>query len=113
MGALWVVAEPGADGGIARVSAEAATLARDLGASTGRDVIGIVIAADPAPAADGARHVPPGRLGDHRTRGGGARLVGRRGRPHRRLSPASPIHPTRSSSGPVPTGATSPAPSRR
>jgi electron transfer flavoprotein alpha subunit len=51
MGALWVVAEPGADGGIARVSAEAATLARDLGASTGRDVIGIVIAADPAPAA--------------------------------------------------------------
>jgi len=51
MGALWVVAEPGADGGIARVSAEAATLARDLGAATGRDVIGIVIAADPAPAA--------------------------------------------------------------
>ena len=51
MGALWVVAEPGADGGIARVSAEAATLARDLGASTGRDVIGIVIAADPGVAA--------------------------------------------------------------
>jgi electron transfer flavoprotein alpha subunit len=51
MGALWVVAEPGADGGIARVSAEAATLARDLGASTKRDVIGIVIAADPAAAA--------------------------------------------------------------
>jgi electron transfer flavoprotein alpha subunit len=51
MGALWVVAEPGADGGIARVSAEAATLARELGASTGRDVVGIVIAADPAPAA--------------------------------------------------------------
>ena len=51
MGALWVVAEPGADGGIARVSAEAATLARDLGASTGRDVIGIVIAADPGTAA--------------------------------------------------------------
>jgi electron transfer flavoprotein alpha subunit len=51
MGALWVVAEPGADGGIARVSAEAATLARDLGASTGRDVIGIVIAADPGIAA--------------------------------------------------------------
>jgi electron transfer flavoprotein alpha subunit len=51
MGALWVVAEPGADGGIAKVSAEAATLARDLGASNGRDVIGIVIAADPAAAA--------------------------------------------------------------
>ena len=32
MGALWVVAEPGPDGGLARISAEAATLARDLGA---------------------------------------------------------------------------------
>jgi electron transfer flavoprotein alpha subunit len=51
MGALWVIAEPGVDGGIARVSAEAATVARELGASTGRDVIGIVIGADPASAA--------------------------------------------------------------
>ena len=51
MGALWVVAEPGPDGELARISAEAATLARDLGASSKRDVIGIVIAADPAPAA--------------------------------------------------------------
>ena len=51
MGALWVVAEPGAEGGLARISAEAATLARDLGAASGREVIGIVIAADPAPAA--------------------------------------------------------------
>ena len=51
MGALWVVAEPGVEGGIARVSAEAATLARDLGASTKRDVVGIVIAADPGAAA--------------------------------------------------------------
>jgi len=51
MGALWVVAEPGAEGGLARISAEAATLARELGSASGRDVIGIVIAADPAPAA--------------------------------------------------------------
>jgi electron transfer flavoprotein alpha subunit len=59
MGALWVVAEPGADGGSARVSAEAATLARDLGAATKRDVIGIVIAADPAPAAkELAKYLP-------------------------------------------------------
>jgi len=59
MGALWVIAEPGADGGIARVSAEAATLARDLGASTGRDVIGIAIASDPASAASElATYVP-------------------------------------------------------
>jgi electron transfer flavoprotein alpha subunit len=51
MGTLWVVAEPGPDGGIARVSAEAATLARGLGETTGREVVGIVVAADPAPAA--------------------------------------------------------------
>jgi electron transfer flavoprotein alpha subunit len=51
MGALWVVAEPGPEGGLARISAEAATLARDLGASSKRDVVGIVIAADPGPAA--------------------------------------------------------------
>jgi electron transfer flavoprotein alpha subunit len=51
MGALWVVAEPGPEGGLAKISAEAATLARELGASSGRDVVGIVIAADPAPAA--------------------------------------------------------------
>ena len=51
MGALWVIAEPGAENGLARISAEAATLARDLGASTGRDVLGIVVAADPDAAA--------------------------------------------------------------
>ncbi len=48
MGALWVVAEPGADGAIARVSAEAATLARELAGSAKRDVVGIVIGADPS-----------------------------------------------------------------
>ncbi len=59
MGALWVVAEPGAEGGLARISAEAATLARDLGAASGRKVIGIVIAADPTPAAkELATHLP-------------------------------------------------------
>ena len=51
MGPLWVVAEPGVEGGLARISAEAATLARDLGATTGRDVIGIVIASEPTTAA--------------------------------------------------------------
>jgi electron transfer flavoprotein alpha subunit len=51
MGALWVVAEPGADGSLARISAEAATLARDLGKTSGRDVIGIVVAADPTESA--------------------------------------------------------------
>jgi electron transfer flavoprotein alpha subunit len=59
MGALWVVAEPGPDGGLANISAEAATLARGLGANAGRDVVGIVVAADPAAAAaDLATYLP-------------------------------------------------------
>jgi electron transfer flavoprotein alpha subunit len=52
MAGLWVAAEPGPDGGLARVSAEAATLARGLAADAGLEAIGIVIAADPGPAAD-------------------------------------------------------------
>ena len=51
MGALWVVAEPGPDGGLARISAEAATLVRDLATSSGRDAVGIVIGPEPATAA--------------------------------------------------------------
>ncbi|MEO8570291.1 MAG: electron transfer flavoprotein subunit alpha/FixB family protein [Chloroflexota bacterium] len=52
MGALWVVAEPGPDGGLARISMEAATLVRGLAEASKHDVVGIVIAADPAVAAD-------------------------------------------------------------
>jgi electron transfer flavoprotein alpha subunit len=51
MGGLWVVAEPGPDGGLARISSEVATLARDLAASAGIEAIGIVVAPDPGPAA--------------------------------------------------------------
>ena len=59
MGAIWVVAEPGPDGGLARISAEAATLVRDLAATTGREAVGIVIAPDPAAAAaDLATYLP-------------------------------------------------------
>ena len=59
MSELWVVGEPGLDGGLARLSTEAATLARDLGDSSGHDVVGIVIAADPSAAAkELARFVP-------------------------------------------------------
>ena len=47
MGAFWIVAEPGPDGGLARISAEAATLARDLGDAAGREVVGIAVAAEP------------------------------------------------------------------
>ena len=49
-GALWVVAETGADGHLARISAEVATLVRGLAAAAGRDVAGIVVA-PPAHAA--------------------------------------------------------------
>ena len=59
MGALWVIAEPGPDGGLARISTEAATLVRDLAATSGHDAVGIVIAADPGPAAaDLATYLP-------------------------------------------------------
>ena len=55
----------------------------DLGAAAGRDVIGIVIAADPAPAAKELAHVPPASSGDHRSRGSDHAWSARRGRPHR------------------------------
>jgi electron transfer flavoprotein alpha subunit len=51
MGELWVVGELGPDGGLARISTEVATLARELGASSSHDVVGVIVAADPAAAA--------------------------------------------------------------
>jgi electron transfer flavoprotein alpha subunit len=59
VGALWVVGEPGPDHGLARISAEIATLARELGAGSDREVVGVVVAAEPAePAAELARYLP-------------------------------------------------------
>lgn len=59
MGELWVIAEPGPEHGLARISVEIATIARELGAAAGRDVVGVVVAAEPAePAAELARYVP-------------------------------------------------------
>ena len=59
MGGLWVVGEPGPDRGLARISAEIATAARDLAAGNGREIVGVVVAADPAdPAAELARYLP-------------------------------------------------------
>ncbi|MBI3748506.1 MAG: electron transfer flavoprotein subunit alpha/FixB family protein [Chloroflexi bacterium] len=59
MGEWWVVGEPGPDHGLARLSAEIATLARELGAAAGRDVVGVVVAAEPSePAAELARYLP-------------------------------------------------------
>ena len=59
MGALWVVGEPGPEHGLARISAEIATLVRELAASSGREVVGIVVSAEPAePAAELATYLP-------------------------------------------------------
>ncbi len=52
MSRIWVIAEPNADGSLARISAEVATLARDLATASGRDLVGLVVAAEPGPAAD-------------------------------------------------------------
>jgi electron transfer flavoprotein alpha subunit len=52
MPGLWVVGEVTADGELARISTEVATHARTLGEQAGRDVTGIVVAADPNKAAE-------------------------------------------------------------
>ena len=58
-GAIWVHGETTADGGLAKISTEIATLARALGDAGGRDVVGVVVAADPSgAAAELARFVP-------------------------------------------------------
>ncbi|MHB8460416.1 MAG: electron transfer flavoprotein subunit alpha/FixB family protein [Candidatus Limnocylindrales bacterium] len=57
-GAIWVVGEAAADG-LARISAEVATLGRALGAAAGRDVVGIVAGVTPGAAAAGlAAYLP-------------------------------------------------------
>jgi electron transfer flavoprotein alpha subunit len=58
-GAIWVHGETMADGSLARISTEVATLARGLADASGRDLVGVVVAADPAAAAEElARYVP-------------------------------------------------------
>jgi electron transfer flavoprotein alpha subunit len=58
-GPIWVHGEVAPDGSLARISAEVATAARALGASSGRAVEGVVIASDPVAAADElARYLP-------------------------------------------------------
>ena len=52
MAELWVVGEVTADGALARISAETATLARSLADSAGSDLTGVIVAADPARAAE-------------------------------------------------------------
>ena len=56
---IWVHGEVDADGRLARISTEAATIARTLGAAAGMDVVGVVVASDPSAAAQElARFVP-------------------------------------------------------
>ncbi len=50
-GAIWVLGETTADGHLARISTEVATLARGLGEAAGREVVGVILAAEPATAA--------------------------------------------------------------
>jgi electron transfer flavoprotein alpha subunit len=58
-GAIWVHGETAADGSLARISTEVATLARTLFEAGGREVLGVVIASDPSGAAEElARYVP-------------------------------------------------------
>ena len=59
MTAFWVLAETGPDGGLARISAEVATLGRSLAEAAAAEVVGVVVAAEPdAAAAELARYVP-------------------------------------------------------
>jgi electron transfer flavoprotein alpha subunit len=58
-GPIWVVAETNADGSLAKLSAEIATLARSLAEAAGTTAAGIVVATDPGPAAaDLALYLP-------------------------------------------------------
>jgi electron transfer flavoprotein alpha subunit len=56
---IWVHGEIAADGALAKISTEVATLARQLGETAGREVVGVVVGSDPAAAAEElARFVP-------------------------------------------------------
>jgi electron transfer flavoprotein alpha subunit len=58
-GAIWVHGETAADGSLAHISTEVATLARTVGEAAGREVVGVVFADDPSAAAEElGRYVP-------------------------------------------------------
>ena len=57
--AIWVHGEIGPDGGVAKLSTEVATLTRTLAEAAGREVVGVVIGADPQRASEElARFLP-------------------------------------------------------
>jgi electron transfer flavoprotein alpha subunit len=51
-GAIWVHGETTTGGALAKISTEVATAARELGAAAGLEVVGIIVAGEPAQAAD-------------------------------------------------------------
>jgi electron transfer flavoprotein alpha subunit len=58
-GPIWVHGELAPDGSLAKISTEVATLAREVGATARRDVVGVVVGSDPkAAATELARYVP-------------------------------------------------------
>ena len=58
-GAIWVHGETNAEGGLARISTEVATLGRSLAEAAGAELVGVVVASDPTAAAQElARFVP-------------------------------------------------------
>jgi electron transfer flavoprotein alpha subunit len=58
-GAIWVHGEVQPDGSLAKISTEVATLARGLAEASGREIVGVVVAADPTAAAEElARFLP-------------------------------------------------------
>ena len=58
MGGIYVIGEVTADGHLANISTEVATLARNVAAEGSQEVAGIVVAADPGPAAPMGRSPP-------------------------------------------------------
>jgi electron transfer flavoprotein alpha subunit len=52
MGGIWVVGQSTADGQLAHISTEVASLARQLAEQAGSEATGVVVAADPKAAAD-------------------------------------------------------------
>ena len=75
MAGIWVIGEPGPDGALVRLSTEVATLARGLGASSGRDVLGVVVAS-PRRGGRRARSLSPAGPRDRRACGERPGLVG-------------------------------------
>lgn len=59
MGGIYVIGEVSQDGSLAKISTEVATLARSVAETGGQELSGIVVAADPGPAAQElARYLP-------------------------------------------------------